>query len=51
MMFLRFSGNVCLGDFRHSIRTDPFLVQNSSQVLEKGVELGVVSIDYNSVND
>ena len=33
------------------VRSDPFLVQNSSQVLEKGVESGVVSIDYNSVND
>jgi hypothetical protein len=31
--------------------TDPFLVQKASQVLEKGVESGVVSIDYNSVND
>jgi hypothetical protein len=40
-----------LGGFGRSIRTDPFSVRNSSQVPEKGVELGVVSLDYNSVND
>jgi hypothetical protein len=31
--------------------SDSFSVQNSSQVLEKDVEWGVVSIDCNSVND